>query len=498
MHCDRCSFDPAVQEHSTAVNAISIDFAAGCRTPQIFIIQKDRPVMMPAGKGECHCFGSVGIMMMWSAMPGRVKTWLAWMRPATRRFGSSRQGHAGMMFAVLALPLIMAIGFVIDFTQANRYKTELQNVADAVALAAVRGLPISDATGRNDGRSLYEALMRQIRAGLLTDELTITFETEPDYKALVTINATAKGTFGNNIGMGPITFEVKAQAVLGRSSVEVAMVLDLSASMVTSRMKALGAAMTTFDRTILENAETLDRFRLAVVPFSQSVTLPRFAASWLDDPKQRDLANASLDRVCFEPVSTREDSSIATPDGLTGKLLVNYNRCMSEQTIPLMADMTRFRAMATAFKNPPAWRQTWRGTENTPYWGTALYLGSSWANRLLNASWAPFLPGGMGAESANKATKFAIIMTDGDQIEIDAYTRAQADGMLLATCNSMRATNVEVFTIGFSLTPAGKTLLRRCADRDENFIAADNEADLVKAFERVARTIGEARARLVF
>ena len=63
------------------------------------------------------------------------------------------------------------------------------------------------------------------------------------FKAFVEINATAKGMFGNDMGLGPVRYEVDAQAILGIGDVEVSMVVDLSASMTTARMRALGNAM---------------------------------------------------------------------------------------------------------------------------------------------------------------------------------------------------------------------------------------------------------------
>ena len=415
----------------------------------------------------------------------------------TRRFGVSRDGHAGIMFSVLALPLILAIGFVIDFAQANRYRSELQNVADAVALTAVRGLPISETQGQQNGTTLYESLMASIRAGLISDDVKIVFETTPELKAYVEIIASAKGLFGNNLGLGIIRFEVNAQAVLGANETEIAMVLDLSASMVTAKIKALGNSMSSFEKAIMETAPAMERLRIAVVPFSQTVTLPPYAASYLTDPKEA-LAASSLPGTCFAAINTAQDVSATPPSGRDFKLLQNYARCMSEQAFGLTESFTQYRALANALKNPPAWRATWRGQEAGPYWGTSIYLGASWANRLLSQSWAPHLPVSAAPRSPNKASKFAVIMTDGEQKEIDSYPQAQADAMLIATCNSMRANNIEVFTVGFATTTASNTLLRQCAGSTANALSASNDAELRAAFERIGRTIGEAQPRLVY
>ncbi len=415
----------------------------------------------------------------------------------TRQLGSSRSGHAGMMFAVLAMPLLLAIGFVMDMAQTNRYRSELQSVADAVALSAVRGLPISDVQGQLDGRAMYESLMSSIRAGLLTDDVTITFEKLPEFKAFVVINATAPSFFGNGIGIGPIRYEVNAQAILGAIQTEVAMVVDLSASMVTSRIRALGYAMAAFDKTIMETAAAMASLKISVVPFAQTVTLPPYAANWLNDPSQV-IAASTMPGVCFAANNSATDISLTTPNGLGLKLIANPARCMSEQVFALTDSFSQYRAMANAFKNPPAWRATWRGQEAGPYWGTAIYLGTSWANRMLSPDWASFLPSSSAPRLRNKSSKFAIIMTDGEQVGLDAYSQAQADAMLLSTCNTMRTNGIEVFTVGFEVNTASKGLLARCAGKTENFISASGDAELKAAFERIGRKVGEALPRLVF
>lgn len=427
------------------------------------------------------------------------KFWFAQFGVA-RQLGRSRSGHAGIMFAVLALPLIMAVGFALDFAQANRYKAELQNVADAVALAAVRGLPVSEQQGRIDGMSLYDALIQRIRAGLLTDNIVITFQKTPDYKAIVEITATADSMFGPNINLGTITFEVNATAVLGRDATEIALVLDLSGSMTTARMKALGNSLTLFDTTINNTQAAKDKLRIAAIPFAQSVTLPTFAAEWMTSQLEKDYAYAQ-GRTCFALQTRTLDTSIENPYMRGAPFLIDQKyatRCMTEQAFPLTQDFAQLRAFATAFKNPPAWRKTSGSSSGTPYYGTNIFTGAVWAARYLDAGWASYLPLGSRPESANKASKFAIIMTDGEQTLVDGVSKSIANANLTSVCNEMRARNITVYTIGFSVTAASKTLLKNCAGSDANYFDASSEAELTAGFERVARTIGDSRARLVY
>jgi Flp pilus assembly protein TadG len=416
----------------------------------------------------------------------------------SRRLGSSRNGNVAMMFSILAFPLIMAVGFALDFAAATKYRAELQNVADAVALAAVRAMPISTQAGDDEGRGLYEALMTEIRLGLISDNLKITFQTNPDYKAFVEITATAKGQFGNIINLGTITFEVDATALLGRSGTEVALVLDLSGSMETDRMKALGNALTAFDKTINASQAAKDKLRVAAIPFAQNVTLPAFAADWVSTAAGRTTAKAA-GRTCFAIETRVSATSNATPLPRTWAIAPDYaTQCMAEQAFPLTQDFTQLRTMAATFRNPPAWRTNWRNSQGTPYWGTNLYTGAAWASRFLDTGWGGALPAGAKPDTANRANKFAILMTDGDQAEINGVNRAIADATLTDVCDRMRNQGIEIFTIGFSVSSAAESLLKKCAGRDSNFAKASNSADLIGAFERISAVIGDSRARLIY
>jgi len=57
--------------------------------------------------------------------------------PLFRSFLANRRGNVAVITAVAALPVITAIGCVIDYSMASMIKTKLQAAADAATLAAV-------------------------------------------------------------------------------------------------------------------------------------------------------------------------------------------------------------------------------------------------------------------------------------------------------------------------------------------------------------------------
>ena len=53
------------------------------------------------------------------------------------KFGSNRRGNVAVITALACLPMIAAVGCVIDYSDASMIKTKLQAASDAAALATV-------------------------------------------------------------------------------------------------------------------------------------------------------------------------------------------------------------------------------------------------------------------------------------------------------------------------------------------------------------------------
>jgi Flp pilus assembly protein TadG len=53
------------------------------------------------------------------------------------KFGANRRGNVAVITALSCLPMIAAVGCVIDYTDASMIKTKLQAASDAAALATV-------------------------------------------------------------------------------------------------------------------------------------------------------------------------------------------------------------------------------------------------------------------------------------------------------------------------------------------------------------------------
>src|ERR1700689_329500 len=74
---------------------------------------------------------------------------LAPMRALLGNFRSNRRGNVAVISALAALPMVAAVGCVIDYPSASMIKTKLQAAADAASLASVSNSSSVVTTAKN-------------------------------------------------------------------------------------------------------------------------------------------------------------------------------------------------------------------------------------------------------------------------------------------------------------------------------------------------------------
>lgn len=177
-------------------------------------------------------------------------TLLAWSR--------DDRAVVAMMFGICAVPLMLIIGLAIDYGFYQRAVTQLNIAADAAAMQAVRvasqaygggsqTIPQIIQTGQTAGQQWFAA-----QAGVLNNasvpagniKVIVNYTTAPSqFTAAVTYNGTVTPFFGALAGVKTFPISGSANAVIGNSYVEVAMLLDDSGSMLIGSTPADIVAM---------------------------------------------------------------------------------------------------------------------------------------------------------------------------------------------------------------------------------------------------------------
>ena len=141
-------------------------------------------------------------------MPPRIPPFDALRRAfaAAARFGRDRGGNVALTYALLALPLFGAAGFMVDYTRAASVRTSLQASLDAAVLAGMKAAPGQRAAA---ARQTFLALTPNSAA---TITLLTVDEPRSGERLVASAQATVASHFAALFGQDGTTVGVQATA----------------------------------------------------------------------------------------------------------------------------------------------------------------------------------------------------------------------------------------------------------------------------------------------
>ena len=180
------------------------------------------------------------------------------------RFRKDRRGNVAVIFGIACVPLISAIGFAIDYSEATRVKAKLQSAADAAAVASISQqssgwLAASRMTG-NGEVSVAEADATNIFNGNVTASASLF--TGKTVTATVTKTGAALTSVVNFSANVPVTFlqvlgvfghQVTQLTVTGSSSASSSLPLYLDFYLALDVSGSMGLPSTAAGQTALNN-----------------------------------------------------------------------------------------------------------------------------------------------------------------------------------------------------------------------------------------------------
>lgn len=192
-----------------------------------------------------------------------------YFRRLTRRFQRDERGAIALMFGLALIPMMGMTGAAVDYSRASQLRNKMASASDAAVLAAVKA----------SGKTLAErqAIANAAFAANLGNEASLT-----------SVNGVLKPLIGNayrfeanatylysvmqlmpGAGQGHV-IEVVSEANAGDGTVEVALVLDNTGSMVND-MSVLRKAATDFTNILFDYASGGADLKMSVVPYVASV-----------------------------------------------------------------------------------------------------------------------------------------------------------------------------------------------------------------------------------
>lgn len=187
-----------------------------------------------------------------------------------RNFLWNKAGNYAMTAAILSVPLMGAAGLAVDVIRGNQMRSEIQNAADAAALAAAKA-------GKSGSKYLaaandaFDANLAPIPTiDIVSSVATIDSSGGTD-EFVYTVDYVGQTSIMGLFGVGSARGQVVARAAGGANETEIVLVLDSTGSMASAgKMTELKKAV----RLFADEFEGLQaKVKIAVVPFDTQVRL---------------------------------------------------------------------------------------------------------------------------------------------------------------------------------------------------------------------------------
>lgn len=182
-------------------------------------------------------------------------------------FIRNSRGAFAMQFALLAVPMTICTGLAIDGGRAFLARFELASALDAAALAV--------------GSTLQQGTDLNAVAAKFVEKNFRTEHSEPIALTLTTVDdvVTLRGTVKINtffmpiVGQPTVTINAESEVRRGGSNVEVALALDITGSMNSTRLTGLKSAANILVTEVVNDVQTPFFSKVGIVPWSQAINL---------------------------------------------------------------------------------------------------------------------------------------------------------------------------------------------------------------------------------
>lgn len=379
------------------------------------------------------------------------------------------------MITALLLPMALGTaGIAMDLTHVMTMKSELQNSADAAALAAasaMSGKGISEEEAKEMAEKYLAAQMMNLMstgnlsaAGLeeLEDELK-KLKDSTDLAATEKTSGTAK------------TFDVTVNTKLDIKLNPLSQLLGFKTVTIGASSKAQSA---TESKNALSMYLVLDRSGSMAWATDTINSAKKKCKNYYEWNWGRNIQATS---PCY--VTKIETLKIATAN-LTSQL----NEADPDNIY------VRTAAVSYSYSAQKPTDFQWGTTATLKYVENLDAEGGTASTDAVKAAYTA-LSGSTEDEAHQKKngqipSKYIVFMTDGDNNSTSDDTKT------INYCNKAKEEGMEIFSVAFMAPDRGRQLLKNCATDDQHFYTAKDASDLVAAFKQIGEKASQAMTRL--
>ena len=406
------------------------------------------------------------------------------MRNLLKNFKRNLSGNVAMTAALCMLPLAMAAGSAVDYSNSVSARSQVQEATDAAVLAAAK-FQGTNAQKKAHGRKMFKANF---------------YGDVGDFKPKIVIKIDAQGKVtGTATGEFPTSFmriagidhlDVGAQAAVEFADAikaEVVFVLDYSSSMGGSYTKVRDAAVGLIDT--LTNNRTSSKVKIGLVPYSHYVHISVDGRHVVGGTPGVQWSNCTRDRQWPYVITDKKPGADnASKWGLLGDDPYSavsdpdyYDPCDSFADNGLFVSPLSKNHSTTVSKL----------SAMTPSGNTNIALGMQIGWQVLS----PRAPWKEGVKYSNTSWKKSVIlMSDGIHNQEGfgsngASNVSQGHQNLQSVCDAMKAKGINIIAIGYELDSDdddnnAASALRNCAS-DASYYLDGDANNIDEIFEQI-------------
>jgi len=425
-----------------------------------------------------------------------------WVSRMLARFLTNARGGVAPLMAVVAVPVMAAVGMAVDYSRVNAARTAFQVSLDATALM------LSKDAATETSKALQTEATKTFNSLFSRPEVTDVNVT-PLYTSAggskLTLNGTAvvHTNFLGVIGIDHVDIKSLSVSSWGNTRLRVALVLDNTGSMASDgKMDALKTASHNLLTQLQQAAVHPEDVYVSIVPFSKDVNFgsDNYAQSWLRWDLWEEVNGSCSNTSYSNRTSCQSHSKVWTPAahntwngcvtdrdqnfdttnsaaavGSTQYPTEQYSSC-SASLIPLTNDWTALNAKIDTM---------------VPVGNTNQAIGLQVGWQTLTAT--PFTVPPVDPDY--KYQTVIILLTDGLNTQDRWYTsQSSINTRQQKTCNNIKDAGLTVYTVQVNTGgDATSTLLQNCASDPGKFFLLTSAGQIVATFGQIGTSLSKLR-----
>ncbi|MEP2828858.1 TadE/TadG family type IV pilus assembly protein [Parvibaculum sp.] len=400
-------------------------------------------------------------------------------------FLADRRGNFAMIFAIAAIPILVAAGAAVDISRAYIVENRLKAALDAAALA------VGGMTGKTQAE-LETVAQAYFNANYPADKLGVPGSVsvvQSGNTVMLSAAAELPTSIMGIVGINTLDIGASSEVTRQGRKLELALVLDVTGSMRSGgRMTALKDASDMLLDILETSGAVPGDIKVSIVPFDTDINVGKSNK------------NASWIKWSYEVITTvwwwtTTKTVNVSKNSWKGCIIDRDQNYDIKNTIPTSNDATKYPASDESCNIPEIMPLTtdWdelhdKIDELEPNGNTNTTIGLAWGWNMLTQSH----PLSAATAPADDLDKVIVFLTDGENTENRWETSGSAiDSRTSSICTAMKADGIKIYTI--RTIQGNATLLKNCATKPEMYFDVTQTSQLTEVFTSIAMALSNLR-----